>query len=124
MLRRCRDVKHKNYDRYGGRGIQVCDRWQTFEHFLSDMGQPQPRQTIERRDNDGNYCLENCYWASRKVQGRNTATTIRVELNGVRMSLPEACELSGLKHHPVYMRMRRGMTFADAISKNIGRIRA
>lgn len=121
MLKRCRN---KDDPRYGGRGIFVCERWHSYENFMADMGKPKKGETLERRDNDGPYSPDNCRWASRKEQGRNTSTTIIVEFGGERMSLSEACERAGLKHHPVYMRMRRGMPFASAISVNVERIRA
>ncbi|MCK1459130.1 hypothetical protein IVB34_12605 [Bradyrhizobium sp. 2] len=123
MIRRCSDQSHKNYDRYGGRGIVVCDRWKSFENFIADMGEAPAGYTIERENNDGPYAPDNCRWATRKEQSRNTSVSIIVEFDGRRMSLPEACELSGLKYESVYMRMRRGMAFAEAVSKNVERIR-
>jgi hypothetical protein len=123
MTRRCRNPDNKNYDRYGARGIYVCDRWHKFENFIADMGEPPAASTLERLDNDGPYSPDNCCWASRKDQSRNTSVSIIVEFDGRKMSLPEACELTGLKYESVYMRMRRGMPFADAVSKNVERIR-
>lgn len=124
MIRRCEDASHKNYDRYGGRGIKVCERWRSnFKDFLDDMGEPPQGHTIERKNNDGNYEPNNCKWASRKDQSRNTSKSILVDLGGQTMSLPEACEAVGLRYNSVYMRMRRGMPFSDAITKDIERIR-
>ena len=79
MRQRCRNPKNKNFRHYGGRGIRICKRWDNFEIFLADMG-PRPAKgySIERRDNDKNYCPSNCYWATRKDQGRNTRS---VKLN-------------------------------------------
>jgi hypothetical protein len=72
MMQRCANSKHKSWKRYGGRGIKVCDRWHDFQNFYIDMGpRPSSKYWIERRDNDGDYCPENCYWATTHDQSRN-----------------------------------------------------
>lgn len=73
MISRCTYSHNKAYQHYGGRGIKVCERWlKSFENFVADMGlKPNPRLTIERIDNDGNYELSNCKWATMSEQMLN-----------------------------------------------------
>lgn len=72
MLTRCYNKKYHRFDRYGGRGITVCDRWrESFENFLTDMGSRSTGTSIDRFPNpNGNYEPSNCRWATR-VQQRN-----------------------------------------------------
>lgn len=72
MQQRCKNPKNPRYGDWGGRGIKVCARWNSFESFLADMGpKPSKALTIERRENDGPYSPDNCYWATQTQQNRN-----------------------------------------------------
>lgn len=72
MKRRCANPKDRSYSDYGGRGIAVCERWHTFENFLTDMGErPSDKHQLDRIDNDGNYEPGNCRWATKQEQMRN-----------------------------------------------------
>lgn len=71
MIQRCENENVKSFKNYGRRGIKVCARWHKFENFFTDMGEKPAGMTIERKNNDGNYCSSNCIWASRKVQANN-----------------------------------------------------
>jgi hypothetical protein len=80
IKQRCFNIKNKFYNRYGGRGITVCERWlepngQGYINFINDMGRrPDSNHSIERTDNDGNYEPSNCKWATRSEQQKNKSS--------------------------------------------------
>jgi len=116
MRQRCRDPKRPNWQWYGGRGIQVCERWRdSFEAFFADMGEPGPGQTIERLDPEGPYSPENCVWADDRTQSRNRRDTIYVDFQGERRKLIDLVEEYGVGRHLVYNRLLLGWTPEEAI---------
>ena len=71
MIRRCTVPTDKDYPRWGGKGIVVCQEWFDYTKFAADMGEPEGNQTLDRTDPYGPYTKENCRWASPLVQARN-----------------------------------------------------
>lgn len=107
MLKRCRNPKDLGYKNYGGRGIKVCDRWiDSFEYFYKDMGPRPNRYTIERRDNNGDYCPENCSWQPYSVQGRNTRKNKWITVNGEKDTISGWAARTGIKIPTLVVRLR------------------
>lgn len=117
---RCFNPKSCSYKRYGARGISVCEEWKnSFESFYSWSIQNGYAEnlTIERINNDGNYCPENCKWVSRKEQCRNRRTNIVFEYMGEKHILMEWCEILNLDYKFIHNRIyKMGWSFEKSIS--------
>lgn len=119
-IRRCGDPRHQDYAYYGARGIQVCERWQSFENFVEDMGLRPEGLTLERRDNDGNYEPSNCVWATRQAQTDNRRVSATVEWQGERMSVAAWERRFGWKAGTLKARLNRlGYTVEEAFTKPV-----
>lgn len=118
MKQRCLNPNDKDFSRYGGRGIKVCERWITFENFLEDVGlRPSSAYSIDRfPDPDGNYDPGNVRWATDEQQNRNRPTmNVVLIFDGQRRTAAEWSELLGLKRYTVYRRVSAGWTVRDAL---------
>jgi hypothetical protein len=107
MLARC---KHKTrYKNHAGKGISVCQRWQTdFLTFLADMGQrPSPEHSIERIDGKKGYEPGNCRWATAKEQARNKCNNRIIEFRGEKRCLAEWAEILGLSYSCLKIRLKK-----------------
>jgi hypothetical protein len=108
MQNRCYNPKRKEYKNYGGRGIQVCERWMNIHHFLEDMGHPSAEQTIERKDNQGHYEPGNCYWADHKTQQRNRRNNRMLTYHGQTKCMAEWSDLLHISQSLIYSRLKAG----------------
>lgn len=126
MLSRCYNSRHDHFARYGGRGIEVCDRWRFgedgksgFECFLLDVGpRPSPAHSIDRYpDNDGHYAPSNCRWADRSDQVRNSTAITEIETPRGRMSIIEAAEQFGIAYGCLRTRIRYGWDHVKAVTE-------
>ncbi len=115
MLTRCCNPRSKSYPNYGGRGITVCERWQNFENFYADMGEPPPNCTIERVNNELGYSPENCKWEPKKVQARNTRVNRYITIGNETYCAAEWAERRDIKYSKVMERLYDGWTPEEAL---------
>lgn len=116
MLQRCLNPKVKNFSDYGGRGIQVCERWLKFENFFADMGECPPGMSIDRRDNNGNYEPDNAQWATRQMQNRNQRRIRPITFNGETLLVTEWAERLGLNRRTLVDRLNKGWPIERALT--------
>lgn len=135
MIQRCTNPNTREYGRYGGRGIFVCERWRvSFENFLTDVGpRSSSKHSLDRINNDGNYscghcqqCIDrgwsaNCRWATRKDQQRNMSTTRFVTFGNETRPLIEWSEILDISLDILRYRLyKRGWSVENALTKPIG----
>ena len=121
MMTRCYQPGTENYERYGGRGIAVCERWRnSVTNFVADMGERPPGMTIDRIDNDKDYSPSNCKWSTASQQARNRRRLLLTH-NGRTMGVLSWAEEVGIKRAVIYKRLKLRWTVADAITKPVGR---
>lgn len=111
MHRRCRNPNVPEFNRYGGRGLTVCEQWtgsSGFANFLSFMGPGRRGWTIHRIDNDAGYCPENMAWATRKFQARHTSRNRILTIRGVTACLAELCDRFSVPRSRTLDRLQKG----------------
>lgn len=118
MRSRCLSKTDKDYAKYGGRGISICERWlKSFENFYADMGpKPSPSHSIDRIEVDGNYEPGNCRWATYTTQNRNQRRSTKIQYKGEIMPLLEVCEATGITEGSLRARLKKGESVEEAIA--------
>lgn len=115
---RCYNPKFIEYDRYGGRGIVMCDEWKdnfmSFYNWAISNGYADGL-TIERKDINGNYCPENCCWIPLKLQARNTSRTVFLEYKGTKKSMAEWAEQYNISYSAFSQRIKHGWNIEEAL---------
>lgn len=115
MLARCRNPKLPCAHNYALRGINVCAEWANFAAFLRDMGECPDGMSIDRKDNNKGYYPDNCRWATREEQNRNTRRTLKFTFGGVEKCLKDWAKETGVAYETVRSRLKRGIPAAEAI---------
>lgn len=116
MIGRCENPNRSKYKDYGGRGIKVCDEWRTAKNFViwALNNGYHPGLQIDRIDNNGNYCPENCRFVTPKKNSRNRRNTKRLTVKGETKTVVEWCEQLGVSQYTVYDWIRKkGYEYAE-----------
>ena len=125
MKSRTTSKSNERYGDYGGRGIRLHEKWLDYEGFKSDMyasylkhveGLGELETTIERKDVDGDYCPDNCTWATREEQGKNTRRTIRLVFQGKPYTIKELAQKINMNPYTFKDRIVRGWGVERAVS--------
>ena len=119
MKQRCYNPKNKRWNRYGGRGIKICEEWknsfESFREWALSHGYSEGL-TIDRINNDGNYEPDNCRWATYKEQNNNYSGNVIIEYNGERHTVTQWAELYGHNPKVIYQKMTRdNISFMEAL---------
>jgi len=109
MKSRCTNPKDTNFLRYGARGISFCDKWKSFGGFFDDMADScKDGLTLDRIDNNGNYCKENCRWATKKEQAlnsRNIERATKIKYMGICDTITNWAKYIGIKRRTLSQRI-------------------
>lgn len=124
MKERCRNPRNRSYARYGGRGIRVCEEWKNdFSSFAewAEANGYRPGLTIDRIDNNGNYCPENCRWVTTAQQNRNYSRNHMITYQGETKCLVDWADHFGINKATVLFRIKQGKTLEEVFSTLDGR---
>lgn len=122
MKQRCTNHKSDSFSSHGGRGIVVCDRWNKFINFYEDMKDGYSDDlTLDRIDNNGHYCKENCRWATKKEQSNNMRNNHRLIFNGLNLTISEWSRKTGMTWSTINNRVLRGWCVKDILTKEVNK---
>lgn len=122
MRQRCSNPKIGCYERYGGRGIKVCERWQnSFENFLADMGEAPAGMQIDRINNDGNYEKDNCRWSTSKDQANNRRSNVYHTYRGKEYTISQLADVAGISMKLMWYRLSAGWSTDEAVETPRGK---
>jgi hypothetical protein len=120
MIQRCLSPNYHSYYLWGGRGIKVCDEWRDFRNFYRDMGDIPDGYSLDRIDNNGNYCKANCRWATPREQRINNRHVIMVSVNGDSRCLKDWAKFLGMHYKNLHERYtRNGQKEIDKLKEKI-----
>lgn len=119
MLNRCNNQNIPAYAIYGARGIRVDPEWKKFKNFLKDMGQRSSSQTLDRIDSNGDYCKNNCRWATRFEQGQNRRNTIQIAFLGQTTSISEWANRLSIDRRVIWERYKKGWDVRRILTQHI-----
>lgn len=118
MKERCYNPETEYWHHYGGRGITVCQRWlEGFQYFYEDMGDRPDGYQLDRIDNNGPYCKENCRWVSSRENCSNTRRNVKFKYDGELLTISEIARRSGIHLETLRSRLKAGHSIEEALRK-------
>lgn len=117
LRQRCTNPNHKDFKDYGGRGIFVCEEWNSFEVFFNDMQERTKNQSIDRINVNDGYHAKNCRWADGVQQAQNKRNNNNVIVNGKLIAITQLARDCGVDRKTIAYRLKIGKTIDEAISK-------
>ena len=125
LKNRCNNTQFIEYNNYGGRGITYDKAWKKFENFRDDMYESyqehvdkfgEKNTSIDRIDVNGNYCKENCRWATLKEQANNKTNNFIIEYNGETHTLTQWARKLGISRKTIYDKLSKGWNIEEVLS--------
>ena len=126
MLQRCKNEKDPKYPDYGGRGISVCEEWKRFAPFYEWAkasgyveGKNRERCSLDRIDNNGNYCPENCRWATAKEQANNRRSNHYITALGETLTIAQWSDKTGIPQTTLWKRIKMGWDAERMVTQEV-----
>lgn len=122
---RCNNKNSSGYKYYGAKGIKLCDRWESFENFLADMGdRPSRQHSIDRIDPRGDYTPSNCRWLLKNRQNNNRSCVHVVEYKGVEYEgFEDLAKVCGIHENTLYKRYKAGWPIEKIVETPLRKMR-
>lgn len=117
MLERCNNPNSVKFPRYGGRGIRVHERWLLFENFLADMSERPVGHTLGRKDNNKDYCMDNCEWQTPKTQANNRSDSRLITFGSEIKTIKQWAEHFGIPYQTLFRRIKSGWPLEKAFEQ-------
>jgi hypothetical protein len=118
ILTRCYNKNVKAYSLYGGRGIQVCDKWKSFLAFFADVGEPPTGTSLDRINTDGNYEPGNVRWATPREQCNNKRNNTIIEYNGKKQTVANWARETGIEKSVLLYRIKTGWPIEQVLTES------
>lgn len=124
MHARCRNPNKREWKDYGGRGIKVCPEWNSFLVFLKDMGERPEGLSLDRKNNNGQYCKDNCHWATTAQQRRNLSFNRNLTVFGVSGCLFDIARYFGFRPQIIWNRLNKGWSLERAVTEPLNQVKS
>lgn len=119
MRKRCNYADHEHAKHYSERGITICERWDSFKHFLEDMGERPEGLSLERINNNAGYSPENCRWATHVEQCSNRRSNVNLTWQGETHTLKQWAAIISLPYKTLWVRKKAGWSVERMLTEGL-----